>query len=248
MKRLCCVLFVAGALLCGACGGPPKVLKQDIPVSTNPLGAEIYVDGTRAGKTPGVVSLERSKDHIVTLTKDNFRQADVTVKRKYKETSMVDAINNGVRAGVFHGNVSMGVSNALGSMSHKEKTGEMFVLTPSVIKVTLAPLSGAAGGGASDTRVTPGDAAQPAGTEAQTGESDPPEPDKKALAKDLLKAGAAAEATRLKPVEKRKTLDSSSKEYRKSDGTLVREKKKTSVGVSVNPSAVVLDVLDKLFK
>ena len=189
------------------------------------------------------------------MTKENYNQADITVKRKYKETSLVDAINSGVKAGLFHGDVTMGVSNSLGSMSHKEKTGEMFVLTPSVIKVTLAPVSGAGTGAPSSAQVAPAAAVQPAGTTetqpGQTEETGSPELDKGALVKDLLKVGIAAGASQMKPIEKKETLDSSSssKTYQKSDGSVVTEKKssKTSVGVSFNPAGVV-DLVDKLFK
>jgi hypothetical protein len=253
MKRVVLVAFLCmAAIYCSACGGPTQVLKQDIPVSTNPMGAQIYVDGTPTGVTPTTISLERDKDHIVTLTKENYRQADVTVKRKYKETSLVDAINSGVRAGLFHGDVTMGVSNSLGSMSSKEKTGEMFTLIPSVIKVELAPMSGAPASTSSSTMVTPASTAQPAATQpGQPEESGSPELDKGALAKDLLKIGVAAGASQLKPIEHKETLSSSSSSntYQKSDGSVVTEKKssKTSVGVSFNPAGA-LDLLDKLLK
>jgi hypothetical protein len=240
-KIVLVVVLLMTAIFCSACVGPPQVLRQDIPVSTNPMGADIYVDGSRQGVTPSTVSLERNKDHIVTLAKDNYGQADVTVKRKYKETSLVDAINSGVSAGLFHNDVNMGVSSGLNSMSYKESTGEMFVLTPSVINVVLAPLSGAASGVAPSTVGTR--VGQPGLQSRDTGS---PELDKKALAKDLLKVGGTAATSQMKPIKKTKTLSSSSSTYTRSDGTIVTKKKSTSASVSFNPSGVV-DLLDKLF-
>jgi hypothetical protein len=239
------------AMACVACGGPTQVLKQDIPVSTNPMGAQIFIDGNEAGVTPTTISLERTKDHIVTLTKENYRQADVTVKRKYKETSMVDAINSGVRSGLFHGDIAMGVSSGLSSMSHKEESGEMYTLVPTVIKVELTPTSGTAPTASSSTMVSPAATSQSQTTQPEQTEESGPELDKKALAKDLLKIGVAAGASQLQPIEHKETLgsSSSSKTYQKSDGSIVTEKKssKTSVGVSFNPAGAV-DLLDKLFK
>jgi hypothetical protein len=69
-------------LLASGCSKP--VLKQDIPVTTNPLGAKILANGQPMGQTPSSVSLERNRDHILTLLKDGYRQEDVVVKRKYQ--------------------------------------------------------------------------------------------------------------------------------------------------------------------
>lgn len=249
-----CLLMAA--IYCTACGGPPQVLKQDIPVSTNPMGADIYVDGKLSGVTPTTIAMERNKDHIVTLTKENYNQADITVKRKYKETSLVDAINSGVNSGLFHDNITMGISSGISSMSHKENTGEMFTLTPSVIKVNLAPLSGAAQGSGVQAAPASAAAAPAASVDEsqpglQSGDTGSPELDSKALAKDLITIGVAAGASQMKPIEKKKTIDSSSstKTYRKSDGSMVTEKKSssTSVGVSFNPAGAV-NLIDKLFK
>ena len=74
--------FLVVALLGFGCSTP--VLRQDIPVSSNPMGAKIYADGQFAGQTPGTVSLERTKDHILTLVMDNYRQEDVEIRKQYQ--------------------------------------------------------------------------------------------------------------------------------------------------------------------
>ena len=242
MKRMFLVsVLLMTAIYCSACAGPTQVLRQDIPVSTNPMGADIYVDGSRQGVTPATVSLERNQDHIVTLAKGDYHQADVVVKRKYKETSLVDAINSGVNSGLFHKDVNMGVSTSLNSMSYKESTGEMFVLTPSTITVALTPLSGAAGSGSS---TAPPPAIGQSGL--QPGDTGSPELDKRALVKDLVKAGAVVGASQMKPIEKKTTLSSSSKTYKTSDGTVVTKKTSTSASVSFNPAGMI-NLLNKLF-
>ena len=244
--------LLVAAIYCTACG-PTQVLRQDIPVSTNPMGADIYVDGQKTGVTPTTVSLERNKDHIVTLTKENYNQADVAVKRKYKETSLVGAINSGVKSGLFFNNAAMGVSNALGSMSEKEKSGEMFDLVPSTIQVTLTPLSGAGTGAGAPaiSQVAPGSTQPSTSTSTMQPTDSGPELDNKTLVKTIVKVGAAAALTQMKPVEHKETLSSSSssKTYMKPGGSVVTEKKssKTSVSVGFNPAGAI-NLLDKLFK
>jgi hypothetical protein len=52
---LCCL---AWSLLGTGC--VPEVYKQSVPVSTNPMGAKVYVDGKPAGETPTAVIFRKS--------------------------------------------------------------------------------------------------------------------------------------------------------------------------------------------
>ena len=128
-----------------AAGCSMPVLKQDIPVSTNPVGARIYADGQFAGVTPARVSLERNRSHILTLVKDNYRQADVVIMNQYqKERVYLKAIQSGVNSGLFFKNASMGMGSSMNSISNQEETGEAYILTPPAVSVSLMPLSGSA--------------------------------------------------------------------------------------------------------
>ena len=71
--------------------------------------------------------------------------------------------------------------------------------------------------------------------------------DRRELSKELFKIGAGAAASQMAPIEKKVNTSSSSKSYVKPDGTIVREKSSTSVGVGINPAGLV-DVIDLLFK
>ena len=94
---LCCL---AWSLLGTGCA--PEVYKQSVPVSTNPMGAKVYVDGKFSGKTPTALELERTKSHVLTLVKENYHQADVVIHRKKKsEEQLFKAINAGVSTGMF---------------------------------------------------------------------------------------------------------------------------------------------------
>ena len=68
-------VLILGVLLLASCA--PKVAMQTVPVSTDPVGAELMVNGKPAGTTPCQVSLERNQDHILTVTKEGYRPQDV---------------------------------------------------------------------------------------------------------------------------------------------------------------------------
>lgn len=143
MKRFPALLLVVVSLMFAGCQA--EVFKQNIPVSTNPLGAQILVDGKPAGQTPANVELTRNSDHIVTLTKQGYRQEDVTIKRQYQaDSTMLNAVNQGVQDGKFFDDAFMGVNSGVGAIEDQKSSGEAYVLTPSTVKVQLTPVGGIA--------------------------------------------------------------------------------------------------------
>jgi hypothetical protein len=220
------------AFLGAGCSLP--VLKQDIPVSTNPTGAKIYANGQLMGITPGSVALERNRDHIITLMKDNYRQEDVFVKKQYQQSKvLMKAIQSGVNSGIFFKDSRMAINSGMGSISMQEDTGEAYILVPPAIIVNLSSLYGPP---ATPAVLTPAPGTETTGSTIQ--------------ARDLLAAGvvagAAVGAAQSKPIEKRWDTSSSSRSYTKSDGTQVTEKSSTSVGVSFNPAGMA-GIIDTLF-
>jgi len=221
------------ALIGAGCSQP--VLKQDIPVSTNPSGAKVFADGQPAGVTPTNVSLERNRDHIITLIKDNYRQEDVIVKRQYQQSKvLMKAIQSGVNSGLFFKDSRMAFNTGMSSISMQEETGEAYILQPPAVMVNLSPLYG-----------------PPASPVMEFTSVPPQEAGQGNLARDLLKAGivagASAGAAQSKPIEKKWETSSSSRSYVKPDGTRVTERSSTSVGISVNPAGM-LNAIDTLFK
>lgn len=232
------MLLLGSLLSILATGCSMPVLKQDIPVSTNPVGARIYADGQFAGVTPARVSLERNRSHILTLVKENYRQADVVITNQYQtERVYLKAIQSGINSGLFFKNASMGMGSGMNSISNQEQTGEAYILTPPAVSVSLMPLSGSA-------------AAAP--LQAPTATAAYPESDRNAamgqgeMTKELLKMGAGAALSQTAPIGK-ETSSSSSRNYVTSNGTRVQEKTTTSVGVKVNPAGLI-GVLDTLFQ
>jgi hypothetical protein len=232
-------------------GCQSAVLKQDIPVSSNPMGANIFADGKLVGQTPTTVSLERTKNHILTLVKDNYRQEDVSVTQQYQSNKVLrNAVLSGVDSGLFFKDKKMAVGSAWGSISSQEASGAAYVLVPATVSVDLIPLGGSAtapvffgpgGVPAAGTSSVPRSASRqtppPATSDISTAE----------LVKTGIVAGAAVAATDVKPIEKKWQTSSSTKSYVTSDGTQVTKKSSTSVGVGVNPAGAAMYLIDKLF-
>lgn len=236
---------MVGLVVFLASGCSIPVLKQDIPVSTNPMGARIYANGQLVGMTPNTVSLERNRSHILTLVKENYRQEDVVIERLYqKEKVYLKAIQSGIHSGLFFKNPAMGVSSSMNALSSQEETGEAFVLAPPAVKMNLTPLGGA---GRSAPVPQPAAATDALSADRSRGAGEAPPMDNKDFAREIIKIGAGAALTQVKPIEKRVETSSSSRSYVTPDGTRVQEKSGTSIGVGFNPAGLV-DIIDVLFK
>ncbi len=240
-------MMILGLMVLFAGGCARTVLKQDIPVTTNPMGAQIFANGQLMGATPGTVSLERNRNHILTLIKENYRQEDVIITKQYqKDRVYLKAIQSGVNSGLFFKNPAMGINSGMDSLSAQEETGEAYVLSPPAVKVDLKPLSG------SSSRQTTVEKATTATKEAApeprpAGPAEAPARERGDLTKEILKIGAGAALSQTRPLEKKVETSSSTRQYVTPDGTRVREKTSTSVGVGINPAGLV-DIIDVLFK
>ncbi len=78
--------FVAAVTACallfqfGACVFSTK--PQEIPVTSNPVGAKINVDGQDAGTTPLTLSLKREEDHRIRIEKPGYDPVDILLVSK----------------------------------------------------------------------------------------------------------------------------------------------------------------------
>jgi PEGA domain len=238
-----CLCILTGIFFITGC--VPEVYKQSVPVSTNPMGAKVYVDGKLAGETPTAVELERNKNHVLTLVKENYRQADVVINRKKNtEEQLFKAINSGVTSGMFFKDPGMGMMRAMDDYNTQEKTGEAYELTPSAVTVDLEPLSGV-----KDRPRKSGHIPQEGRGAIQPKENQPATApsEGEALAKGALGAAAMVGAVAAGGKEKRWETSSSTKTSVRPDGTVVTKHSSTSVGVSVNPAGV-MNLIDTLYK
>ena len=73
MRRIVPILSVL--YLCGCAA------TQSVPVSTDPSGASVYLDGKLVCvSTPCSVDASTDKAHLLTITKDGFRQKDIALR------------------------------------------------------------------------------------------------------------------------------------------------------------------------
>ncbi|NQV41412.1 MAG: PEGA domain-containing protein [Candidatus Marinimicrobia bacterium] len=133
-KSLHLVIFVLSVLLITGCaylvGGGDK---QDVKVTSSPVGASIVITNTGGvemftGTTPASVNLKRKYKYNVTVNLDGYKE----------KTVMIDqTLNMMVLGNILCGGIPGGVVDAL--------TGAMWTLEPEQIVVTLemAALDGA---------------------------------------------------------------------------------------------------------
>jgi len=123
--RIAAVLFSATlAQLNMGCATIVKGTTQAIPVSSEPTGARVSVDGSAYGTTPTTVTLSRKANHMVTIEKEGFQSESVAVTK-----SMSAAVAGNIIAG---GLVGWGVDAV---------SGAQYNLNPSTINVRLQPTS-----------------------------------------------------------------------------------------------------------
>ena len=77
-------LLLATLVCCGC------VATQNVPVSTDPSGAAVYLDGKQmCAATPCSVTIPKDQDHLLTIIKPGFHQKDIAVRRVYDTAGML---------------------------------------------------------------------------------------------------------------------------------------------------------------
>ena len=75
--RLLALLFVF--FLTTGCATIVKGTTQGVPVSSDPSGADILVDGMLVGTTPTDIELKRKRDHLIVIEKKGYAPKSVAV-------------------------------------------------------------------------------------------------------------------------------------------------------------------------
>ena len=119
--RLVALVFVY--FLTTGCATIIKGTTQEIPISSDPSGADILVDGQLVGTTPADVEIKRKRDHLVVIEKTNYQPKSVAVVK-----NVGGAVWGNIIAG---GLIGWGVDAASGAQNN---------LTPKTIYVRLEPV------------------------------------------------------------------------------------------------------------
>lgn len=121
----------------------PKELKiesQIIPITSNPVGATVYADGTRIGLTPCQATLNKNSDHMITVIKDGYTQQVIMVYRTLDQFKTISkTFSDTMDKPIDLENIQENVKKAQKSYERQEKTGESYTLSPSMIYVIMQP-------------------------------------------------------------------------------------------------------------
>lgn len=139
IPTLLIILTVSTVTLTTGCATIVKGTTQVIPVSSEPTGARVSVDGSASGTTPTSVTLSRKSNHMVTIEKDGYQSESVAITK-----SMSAAVAGNIIAGGF---IGWGVDAV---------SGAQYNLNPATVSVRLQPAldsrSGTNGGSGASTR------------------------------------------------------------------------------------------------
>ena len=120
-------LSLVGTLLMvfTGCATIVKGTTQTIPVSSDPSGADVTLDGLLYGQTPTTLEVKRKRNHLVVIEKTGFSPKSVPITK-----NVGGAVWGNILAG---GLIGWGVDAT---------SGAQYNLTPEVITVKLEPATG----------------------------------------------------------------------------------------------------------
>jgi hypothetical protein len=119
--------MVVFGLLVGGCATIIKGTTQLIPVSSNPAGAEITLDGVKVGLTPMKVEVPRKSDHLLVVERNGYHVESIAI---------VHSMGPAVVGNIFLGAGTWGLGSFVG-WGIDAASGAQYNLFPSVIDLTL---------------------------------------------------------------------------------------------------------------
>lgn len=109
------LLFVTG------CATLMHGSRQDVGISSSPVGAAVTIDNQTMGKTPIVAELKRKQNHVVKIEMRGYEPFETTLTHK--------------TSGWVWGNIAFG---GLIGLAVDAMTGSLYKLTPEQISATLS--------------------------------------------------------------------------------------------------------------
>jgi hypothetical protein len=86
----------SAAALMNGCATMVKGTTQDIPITSDPSGARVQVNGAAAGTTPTTVTLSRKFNHVITLEKEGYETETVAVTKSIGRTTGGNLLAGGI--------------------------------------------------------------------------------------------------------------------------------------------------------
>jgi len=121
------LIFTVSLLCMGMLSGCATIVKgttQEVPVATDPPGADVTLDDKLYGQTPVDISMERKRDHLVTVSKDGYKPKSIPVVKSV--------------GGAVWGNI---IAGGLIGWGIDATSGAQYNLSPESISVVLRPIN-----------------------------------------------------------------------------------------------------------
>ncbi len=123
-KFLSVTLAVAIMSLQTGCASIISGKHQDIYIRSNPLGADVLIDGTPAGKTPVTTEVKRKRRHEIKITKEGYVEEIRLTKKGYNWWNVGNLVLGGI--------IGIMIDFA---------TGAVYSVSPDEVNVALSPIS-----------------------------------------------------------------------------------------------------------
>lgn len=142
-------LVIATVFLFQNCLTIIKGTSQKVPVTSNPMGARITVDGKEMGTTPLNIKVKKNKSHSIRADMPGYGLLEIEIEHKSSGTSLaLSVLGNFLVLGSLGAMVSGGVNKMFSSMflglfSEEEAQKEM---NEASMAMGLGALLGTAGG------------------------------------------------------------------------------------------------------
>lgn len=128
MKSVVSKIAILSIIFLTGCGTIFKGSNADVRLNSSPSGATVIINDINRGLTPLTLSLQRSKDYVVTFQKDGYEDIKVEINKKFDfPTTILGNI-------VFGGIIGLVVDFA---------TGAAYSLTPADIQANMEALQSA---------------------------------------------------------------------------------------------------------
>jgi len=161
-------LLISSVFLFQNCATILSGTSQTIPVTSDPLGAKVIIDGKDMGRTPLVLKLKRKKGHFIRIEKQGYIPLTIIITRKTSAPILISILGNAVYgvigyyggaiaglslyiifsgeesgSGLFHACMIGGaILGWLGAISLDYKSGANYGLSPMQLIVTLKKIEG----------------------------------------------------------------------------------------------------------
>ena len=113
---------------------------EPVTLSTDPIGATVYVNGSKHGVTPIQMDLTLDKDHLITIVKNGYKQETIEIKRIFNEEkekrNMINSAIGSVQMNTSALDVADSVINSSGSSNPNNFTFEENIVTVTLTKET----------------------------------------------------------------------------------------------------------------